>query len=87
MASVALEIPSDIAAALERDAADEGVAAADRILQLLKEHYAPAPVGALPAAWVETWHREGVLGPFGGSLDAGDLARELRRKASRPRFQ
>lgn len=81
--SLPLELPDDLAAALETEAARLGLSLPDYAVRLL----ASASLRPLQvhngADLVAYWRAEGVIGSRSGPEESPDHARSLRRRAER----
>jgi hypothetical protein len=81
-----LELPPELEARLNSEAARRGLSPADCVLEVLDSTMPDAPLPTSPAELVEYWEREGVLGIWADRTDIPDspeYARELRRRAER----
>jgi hypothetical protein len=82
--TLTVELPPDLEARVNAEAARRGVSPAECVLDVLEAMMPAGPLPATPAELVDYWEREGVLGIWADRTDIPDspeYARELRRQA------
>lgn len=81
--SLTLDLPTDLASALETEAADHRLPLAEYVLRLLVDGRGAKPKPRTGAELVEYWKREGLVGTRSEITDSAEHARSLRGESQR----
>ena len=79
--SLTLDHPTDLASALEAEAADKQLPLSEYVVQLLADGRSSRPKPQTGAELVEFWRREGLVGTHPDVADSVEHARSLREAA------
>lgn len=81
--SLTLDLPTDLASALETEAADHRLPLTEYVVRLLADGRGAKPKPQTGAELVEYWKREGLIGTRSEIADSAEQARLLRDKSQR----
>jgi hypothetical protein len=82
--TLTLDLPPDLEARVNSEAARRGMSSAECVLEVLGAAMPDTALPTTPAELVDYWEREGVLGIWADRTDIPDspeYARQLRRQA------
>lgn len=79
--SLTLDLPTDLASALESEVADKQLLLSEYVVQLLAAGRSSRPKPQTGAELVEFWRREGLVGIRPDVADSVEHARSLREAA------
>ena len=86
--TLVLNLSPGVEERINGEAQRRGISKEEVVREVIEHRVTPTPGSMTPKQLMEHWRAEGIIGPWGDeSLDAPELARELRRKAETRRSE